>query len=71
MLCGPSHRLDNDVEELPGFRKGAALTCGTAADPRQPVDSDLDALEIAERLKGVANVGHQIAHNVGPRPGPL
>ena len=47
----PAHRLDDDVEELASFCKGAALACGTGANPRQPVDPDLDALDIAKLFK--------------------
>jgi hypothetical protein len=65
----PAHRLDDDVDELAGFCKGAALTCGTGANPRQPVDPDLDALDIAKPLKGVVHVDDQIAHHFDPGPG--
>jgi hypothetical protein len=65
----PAHRLDDDVEELAGFCKGAALACGTGANPRQPVDPDLDALDIAEPLKGVVHVDDQIAHHFDPGSG--
>jgi hypothetical protein len=50
--------------------KGAALACGTGADPRQPVDPDLDALEIAEPFKKVVHVDDQVAHHLHPGPGP-
>jgi hypothetical protein len=65
----PAHRLDDDVEELASFCKGAALACGTGANPDQPVDSDLDALDIAKRFKGVVHVDDQIAHHLDPGPG--
>jgi len=66
----PAHRLDDDVDELASFCKGAALACGTGANPRQPVDPGLDALDIAEPLKGVVHVDDQIAHHFDPGPGP-
>ena len=66
----PAHRLDDDVEELAGFCKGTALGCGTGANPRKPVDSDLDPLDVAKPLKGVVHVDNQIAHHFDPRPGP-
>jgi hypothetical protein len=50
--------------------QSAALACGTGANPGQPVDPDLDALDIAKTLKGVAHVGDQIAHHFDPGPGP-
>jgi hypothetical protein len=34
----PAHRLDHDVEVLASFCQGAALACGTGANPRQSVD---------------------------------
>ena len=66
--CCPAHRIDDDIEELPGFDKGAALTCGTGADPRQAVDPDLDPLQVAEPLQGIAYVDEQITREVEPRP---
>jgi hypothetical protein len=66
----PTHRLNDDVDELASFCKRAALACGTAANPRQPVDPDLDALDIAKPLKGVVHVDDQIAHYFDPGPGP-
>ena len=65
----PTHRLGDDVEELTSLCKRAALACGTGANPRQPVDPDLDALDIAELLEGVVDVVDQIAHHVDPGPG--
>ena len=52
----PAHRLDDDVNELASFCKGAALAGCTGANPRQPVDPDLDALDIAKPFKGVVHV---------------
>ena len=66
----PAHRLDDDVDKLASFCKGAALACGTGTNPRQPVDPDLDALDIAKLLKGVVHVDDQIAHYLDPGPGP-
>jgi hypothetical protein len=66
----PTHRLDDDVDELASFCKSATLACGTAANPHQPVDPGLDALDIAKALKGVAHVADQIAHHFDPGPGP-
>ena len=66
----PAHRLNDDIDELASFCKGAALACGTGANPRQPVDPDLDALDIAKPLKGVVDVDDQIAHHVNPGAGP-
>ena len=66
----PAHRLNDDIDELASFYKGAALACGTGANPRQPVDPDLDALDIAKPLKGVVDVDDQIAHHVKPGAGP-
>jgi hypothetical protein len=51
----------------PVFAK--ALACGTGANPHQAFDPDLDALDIAKPLKGVAHVDDQIAHHFDPRPG--
>jgi hypothetical protein len=65
----PAHRLDDDVDELASFCKGAALACGTGANPGQPVDPDLDALDVAKPLKGVVHVDDQIAHHFDPGPG--
>jgi hypothetical protein len=61
--CRPTHRLDDDVDELASFCKGPALACGTGANPGQPVDPDLNALDIAKRLEGVVHVDDQIAHH--------
>ena len=54
--CGPAHRFDDDVEELAGLLEGAALAARTGADPDQPVDPDLDPLDVAELLQGIAHV---------------
>lgn len=66
----PAHRIDDDVEELPGLGKGTALARGAGANPRQAVDPDLDPLQIAEPLQGIAYVDEQITHEVEPRPRP-
>jgi hypothetical protein len=66
----PAHRLDDDVDELASFCKGPALACGTGTNPGQPVDPDLDALDIAKCLEGVVHVDDQIAHHLDPGPGP-
>jgi hypothetical protein len=56
------HSAPDSVDELAIFCKAAALDCGTGANPGQPVDPDLDALDIAKPLKGVVHVDDQIAH---------
>jgi hypothetical protein len=66
----PAHRLDDDVDELASFCKGAALACGTVANPCQPVDPDLDALDIAELLQGIVHVDDEIAHHFDPASWP-
>jgi len=60
-----AHRLDDDVNELASLQRcGAGLWPG--ANPRQPVDSDLDVLDIAKPLNGVVHVDDQIAHHLDP-----